>query len=62
MLPRVYLLAGTLEPFFLDNATRWATALRDAAADVVMAERVGEHGGAFWLDEFPTMAAWAFNR
>ena len=35
-LPRVYLVAGTLEPFFLKNATRWAVALRDAGADVVM--------------------------
>lgn len=24
ILPRTYLTAGTLEPFFLDNATRWA--------------------------------------
>src|SRR5262245_38876031 len=23
-LPRVYLVAGTLEPFFLENAARWA--------------------------------------
>jgi enterochelin esterase-like enzyme len=30
-LPRAYLVAGTLEPWFRDNATRWATALRDAA-------------------------------
>ena len=29
-VPRVYLVAGTLEPFFLGNATRWAAALRDA--------------------------------
>ena len=35
-LPRAYLVAGTLEPFFLENATRWAVALRDAGADVVM--------------------------
>src|ERR1700689_1629041 len=32
-LPRAYLVAGTLEPFFFENATRWATALRDAGAD-----------------------------
>ncbi len=38
-LPRVYLVAGTLEPFFLQNAKRWAVALRDAGADVVMTER-----------------------
>jgi enterochelin esterase-like enzyme len=61
-LPRVYLVAGTLEPFFLENATRWAVALRDAGADVVMTERVGSHGGAFWSEEFPVMVAWAFGR
>src|SRR5579872_4736681 len=33
-LPRAYLVAGTLEPFFRANAARWATALRDAGADV----------------------------
>ncbi len=60
-LPRVYLVAGTLEPFFLKNATRWAGALRDAGADVVMTERVGSHGGAFWRDELPLMVAWAFG-
>ena len=61
-LPRVYLVAGTLEPFFLQNARRWAAALRDAGADVVMAERVGSHGDAFWREEFPLMVAWAFGR
>lgn len=61
-LPRTYLVAGTHEPFFLENATRWAGALRDAGADVVMAERVGSHGDAFWKEEFPLMVAWAFAR
>jgi enterochelin esterase-like enzyme len=61
-LPRTYLLAGTQEPFFLANATRWAEALRDAGADVVMAERAGSHGGAFWRREFPLMVEWAFYR
>jgi enterochelin esterase-like enzyme len=61
-LPRAYLVAGTQEPFFLDNATRWAHALRDAGADVDMTERVGSHGGAFWRTEFPLMVAWAFGR
>ena len=61
-LPRVYLVAGTLEPFFLENATRWAVALRDAGADVVLAERVGSHGDAFWSEEFPLMLTWAFGR
>jgi pimeloyl-ACP methyl ester carboxylesterase len=61
-LPRVYLVAGTLEPFFLENAVRWADALREAGADVVMNERVGSHGDAFWHDEFPLMVAWAFGQ
>jgi enterochelin esterase-like enzyme len=61
-MPRTYLVAGTLEPFFHENATRWATALRGAGADVVMTERVGSHGDAFWREEFPLMVAWAFRR
>jgi len=61
-LPRTYLVAGTLEPFFLENANRWAVALSDAGADVVMAERVGSHGDAFWQEEFPLMVEWAFGR
>ena len=61
-LPRAYLVAGSQERFFLANATRWADALRDAGADVVMTERVGPHGGAFWREEFPLMVAWAFGR
>jgi len=61
-LPRTYLVAGTLEPFFLDNAARWAVALRDAAADVMMSERVAPHGDAMWRAEFPLMVAWAFGR
>ena len=60
-LPSVYLVAGTQEPFFRENAARWATALRDAGANVVMAERVGSHGDSFWRKEFPTMVAWAFG-
>jgi pimeloyl-ACP methyl ester carboxylesterase len=61
LLPRAYLVAGTLEPFFLENATRWAVARRNAGADVVMTERVGSHGDAFWRQEFPLMVAWAFG-
>jgi enterochelin esterase-like enzyme len=61
-IPRTYLVAGTLEPFFLRNATRWADALRGAGADVVMKERPGSHGDAFWQEEFPLMVAWAFGR
>jgi enterochelin esterase-like enzyme len=61
-IPRTYLVAGTQEPFFLKNAARWADALRDAGADVVMNERPGSHGDAFWKEEFPLMVAWAFGQ
>ena len=61
-LPRVYLVAGAQEPFFLDNAKRWAAALSDAGADVVLRERVASHGSALWRGEFPLMVAWAFGR
>ena len=61
-LPRAYLVAGRQEPFFLENAARWARALRDAGADVVMTERDGSHGDAFWREELPLMVAWAFGR
>lgn len=61
-LPRTYLTAGTLEPWFVENATRWAAALRDAGADVVMTERLGNHGDPFWQAEFLQMITWAFSR
>jgi enterochelin esterase-like enzyme len=61
-LPRVYLFGGTLEPFFLENATRWADALREAGADVVMSERAVSHGAQAWEGEFVPMVAWAFGR
>lgn len=60
-LPRTYLVAGTEEPFFLANATRWADALREAGATVVMSERPGTHGNELWTHEFPRMVAWAFG-
>jgi enterochelin esterase-like enzyme len=60
-LPRAYLVAGTQEPFFLQNAARWAEALCAAGADVEMAERAGAHGGPFWLEELPLMVRWAFG-
>lgn len=60
-LPRAYLVAGTLEPFFHENAARWAKALRAAGGDVVMVERTGTHGDAFWRDELPPMVTWAFG-
>jgi enterochelin esterase-like enzyme len=59
-LPRVYLTAGTSEPFFLENAQRWADALAGTGADVVLTERAGDHGDPFWQAEFPLMVAWAF--
>jgi enterochelin esterase-like enzyme len=61
-VPRAYLVAGTQEPFFLEIATRWAAALRNAGADVIMNERVGSHGDAFWQEELPLMVAWALGR
>ena len=60
-IPRTYLVAGTDEPFFLANAARWADALRQAGADIVMKERPGSHGGVFWQEEFPLMVAWGFG-
>jgi hypothetical protein len=30
-------------------------------AGVVLRERVGAHGDAFWRAEFPLMVAWAFG-
>jgi enterochelin esterase-like enzyme len=60
-LPRAYLVAGTQEPFFLENAQRWAMALARGGAEVVMEERAGSHGDPFWRQEFPVMVAWAFG-
>jgi enterochelin esterase-like enzyme len=61
-VPRTYLVAGTREAFFLQNAARWADALRNAGADVVMNERPGSHGDPFWQEEFPLMVTWAFGQ
>jgi hypothetical protein len=61
-LPRTYLVAGTQEPFFLENAARWAAALRNAGADVVMSERIAGHDTAMWREEFPLMVGWAFGQ
>jgi hypothetical protein len=46
---------------FRYNAVCWAGALRHAGADVVMTERAGSHGSAFWKQEFPLMIDWAFG-
>jgi hypothetical protein len=32
-----------------------------AGGAVVLTERSGAHGGAFWKQEFPLMVAWAFG-
>lgn len=61
LLPRAYLVAGRQEPFFMDNAARWADALRHADAAVALVQREGEHGGAFWGTELPLMVEWAFG-
>ena len=58
---RVCTCSPAQEPFFLDNATQWAAALRDAGTDVVMHERDGSHGAKLWRAEFPLMVAWAFG-
>lgn len=60
-LPRFYLVGGRQEQWFLDHAIRWAKALLEVGADVVMMERDGTHGGAFWGEEFPLMVMWAFG-
>ena len=60
-LPRTYLVAGTLEPFFHENAARWAAALRSAGAEVLMKERIAGHEDAMWRQEFPMMVGWAFG-
>jgi pimeloyl-ACP methyl ester carboxylesterase len=59
LIPRTYLVAGTEEPFFHENAARWAQALRDAGGEVVMTQRFGAHGDPFWREEFPLMVSWA---
>lgn len=60
--PRAYLVAGTEEPFFLENTLRWGDALRSAGADVVVTERAGGHGDPFWPEELPPMVRWALRR
>ena len=60
-LPRTYLVAGSLEPFFLANAARWAAALRDATADVVLSERAAGHNDEMWRRELPLMIRWALG-
>lgn len=59
-MPATYLVAGTQEPFFLENARRWADALRDNGTEVVFEERDAGHDGAMWRAELPKMVTWAF--
>lgn len=61
-LPRFYFTAGSGEPWFLENAVRWVTALQNAGTEVMMTERDGDHGGPFWEAEFPLMVKWAFGK
>jgi enterochelin esterase-like enzyme len=60
-IPRTYLVAGTQEPFFLQNAERWARALEEAGNEVVLVARNADHGPALWRTEFPRMVDWAFG-
>ncbi len=60
-MPPTYLVAGTQEPFFLENALRWAKALRDDGQEVHWEERDAGHDDAMWRAELPKMVAWAFS-
>lgn len=60
--PRTYLVAGTGEPFFLENAARWEAALREAGVQVVLRERPAGHDSAMWQRELPSMIEWAFGK
>lgn len=60
-VPDTYLVAGSEEPFFAENAQRWHDAMTETDARVVMTVREGDHGGAFWFTEFPLMVNWAFD-
>ena len=60
-LPRCYFVGGSEEPWFFDNARRWAVALEAAGAEVVLRECEGGHGG-LWHEAFPHMVSWAWPR
>ena len=62
VMPPTYLVAGTQEPFFLENALRWAIALRKKGKKVVLKERDAGHDQEMWRAELPQMIAWAFAR
>lgn len=57
-LPRFYFTAGLQEPWFAENARRWATALKSAGAEVLITDREGDHGDPFWQQEFVSMVKW----
>lgn len=61
VVPQTYLVAGTQEPFFLENAARWADALRAGEIPVVLCERDAGHDDGMWRAELPQMVAWAFG-
>lgn len=60
-IPRTYLVAGNQEPFFLENALRWANALHDNGIECLMVKRDAGHDDNMWRAEFPMMASWAFR-
>lgn len=60
-MPPTYLVAGSQEPFFLENAVRWADALHDKGNVVILEERDAGHDDAMWRAELPKMVAWAFS-
>ena len=59
-MPPTYLVAGTHESFFLDNARRWFDALRNKNRKVVLKERDAGHDDAMWRAELPKMLSWSF--
>jgi len=61
IIPPTYLVAGTREPFFLENAQRWATALSDNDNEVILVKRDAGHDDTMWRAELPKMVAWAFS-
>ena len=60
-MPPTYLVAGSQEPFFLENALRWAKALGDNGNENVLEERNAGHDEMMWRGELPKMVTWAFS-
>lgn len=61
-MPPTYLVAGMQEPFFLDNALRWADALTVNGNEVIMEKREAGHDDLMWRKELPKMISWAFSK